>query len=250
MRGQLYCSHCGEKVTGSKSKGATQYYFYYHCNHCHEFRASADLVNKSFLKKLKEIKVELKVKELYAGLFSKTYSENSSFQKSEAKDVDSQIDKIKIRKEKVQDKFADGEIENDEFNDIISRYNTEIRKLELQKEKQSEVLSANALSSELTDVLGYLNGISHTYENADLTGKQRIISSTFPGKITFSENKCRTSEVNEVIVVLSRFNAYFRRNKKRLNKNNSVQSPRVDPERIELSSKQALNMLSTCVADY
>ncbi len=38
--------------------------------------------------------------------------------------------------------------------------------------------------------------------------------------------------------------------KKRKHTNFGMLSLRVDPQRIELWSKQALNMLSTCVADY
>jgi len=46
LRGNLICSKCGQKLTGSPSKGMCgTKYFYYHCNYCGKERYRAEKVN-------------------------------------------------------------------------------------------------------------------------------------------------------------------------------------------------------------
>lgn len=239
-----------EKVTGSKSKGATQYYFYYHCNHCQEFRASAELVNESVVKLLRKIKVEPKVKELYKAVFASACKEVEGIQKEETKNVNSEIEKINTRKKHIQDLLGDAKMEVEQFGEMMKRFNSELEKLTGKREKESETTSQKELQIKLSGVLNFIENISKCYETADLNKKQQIVSSTFTGKLTFDGNESRTMELNEVIDLLSLFGKAFKGKKKRPSENFYAQSPGVDPQRIELWSKQALNGLSTCLAYY
>ena len=48
LRGMLKCSKCGEKMTGSRSKGRHgKLYAYYHCNHCGQDRYRAEALNET-----------------------------------------------------------------------------------------------------------------------------------------------------------------------------------------------------------
>ena len=53
------------------------------------------------------------------------------------------------------------------------------------------------------------------YENADIEFKQQLLDLIFTGKLYFSENKVRTTEINEVINLLHNISRAYRRNKKR-----------------------------------
>lgn len=237
LRGFLYCPHCHEKVTGSKSKGATKYYFYYHCNHCHKFREQAATVNESVVKLLGKIKLAPEVKELYKAVFMDAAKEIAEVNAGEVKNVTKDIEKLEGRKRHIQDLLGDGKMEIDQFSDMMKRYNAEQDKLVAIKEQNQEIPAQKELAMQLNGVLDFIDNLSRCYEMADMPRKLQIISSTFSGKLIFQENESRTIETNEVIELLSRFDAGFRAKKKRPNKNNSVQSPRVVPAGIEPASK-------------
>ena len=74
-----------------------------------------------------------------------------------------------------------------------------------------------------------------------------MISSIFPEKIYFSENKCRTQRINEVLSRILFINKGLEENKNGQPYQNLELSTLVESERIELSSKQAIKKLSTCL---
>lgn len=248
LRGFLYCPHCNEKVTGSKSKGATKYYFYYHCNHCHQFREQASTVNDSVVKLLGKIKVAPEVKELYKAVFADAAKEIAAVNAKETKDVNAEIQKLDARKRHIQDLLSDGKMDIDQFSDMMKRYNTEQDKLVAVRDKTKDAPAHKELALQLNGVLDFIDNLAKCYQSADMPRKLQIISSTFSGKLIFSENESRTIETNEVIELLSRFDAGFRGNKKRPKQKKSLQSLKVDPERIELSSKPIPVMLSSRLA--
>lgn len=248
LRGFLYCPHCIEKVTGSKSKGATRYYFYYHCNHCGKFRAQAPVVNDSVVKLLQQIKVAPQVKELYKSVFMDAAKEIADVNAKEVKNVTAEIQKLEARKRHIQDLLSDGKMDIDQFSDMMKRYNAELDKLNALKEQNKELPAQKELALQLNGVLDFIDNLAKCYEAADMPRKLQIISSTFSGKLIFDGNKSRTIETNEVIELLSRIDAGFRDKKKRPKEKISLQSLRVDPERIELSSKPIPVMLSTRLA--
>ncbi len=66
LRGNLKCSKCGNKLTGSPSRGklVTKYY-HYHCNHGGGERFSAESVNKRVVQFIADLKLRTEVQEVY-----------------------------------------------------------------------------------------------------------------------------------------------------------------------------------------
>jgi hypothetical protein len=162
--------------------------------------------------------------------------ETADVNAKEIKSVNSEIQKLEARKRNIQDLLGDGKMEIDTFTDMMKRYNAELDKLHAQKEQSKELPVQKELVTQLTGVLDFIDNLAKCYEAADMPRKLQIISSTFSGKLIFDGNKSRTTQTNEVIELLSRFDAGFRGKKKRPKEKISLQSLRVDPERIELSS--------------
>lgn len=66
LRGNLKCSLCGNKLTGSPSRGkGGERYFYYHCNHCGKERYRADKVNGIVSKIMSDLQFTSEAKEVY-----------------------------------------------------------------------------------------------------------------------------------------------------------------------------------------
>jgi hypothetical protein len=76
----------------------------------------------------------------------------------------------------------------------------------------------NFMTHEIGDQLEFCMGIlenpSGFYEKADVAGKQQIIGSIFTGNLIFSENKVRTTKVNEVVSLLINSSKSFEKKKK------------------------------------
>ncbi|HBG70286.1 MAG TPA: hypothetical protein DHV29_08715 [Bacteroidales bacterium] len=68
--------------------------------------------------------------------------------------------------------------------------------------------------NQLTSSFSFLKDLPSRFRDAGLEAQQRIIGSIFPGKLFFSENKVRTSKVNEVVTLFASIGAPFGRNKK------------------------------------
>jgi hypothetical protein len=74
------------------------------------------------------------------------------------------------------------------------------------------------LTRDIYDQLIYsfslLRDLPLRYRDASLYVQQRITGSIFPGKLEYSENKVRTSRINEVVVLFSSIGQSLERNKK------------------------------------
>ena len=66
-------------------------------------------------------------------------------------------------------------------------------------------------------------------------------------KLIFENRKYRTPEINSLIPLICKQAKAFKGGQNKKHAKNSVLSLEVDPERIELSSKQLINELSTCL---
>ena len=75
FRGFLYCPRCSQRLTGSRSKGRTDWYFYYHCN-C-GFRIRTEKVHDSFISIIKSLKPNIEYNTLFQSIPRKNYKASS-----------------------------------------------------------------------------------------------------------------------------------------------------------------------------
>jgi site-specific DNA recombinase len=87
LRGHLICPDCGKLLTGSKSKGRSQDYFYYHCYGGCKCRFRAENANQMFLRELKKYVPGPEMEILYKTAIAETWydqTRNLRNDKSEA----------------------------------------------------------------------------------------------------------------------------------------------------------------------
>jgi hypothetical protein len=197
-RGTVLCSNCGEKLTGSRSSGNGGKYFYYHCNHCKQVRFRADELNIKFDELLEEIEPKEEVKELYLKILKHELKKGIQQDQNETNKGKKQIEKIKNRKQVLQDQFMDGKIDSEDFSDMSRRIKMQLLPLEDDLQQQT-VLKQDFNDSLLNGTATALN-IKSLYKKANLEDKMRIIGSTFPRNFVFDKNKVRTNNMNEVLL--------------------------------------------------
>jgi len=246
LRGFLVCSSCESKLTASKSRSATgKRYSYYHCNNCHKERFSSEVVNTNLESILAEFKFTKESKVLYELLVKQmlqSKSEDSNLSKDK---LLIQLEEQTNRIEKLQDLFVDGNIDKENYIQTMKRY--ESVKRELSNKIESIQETDFEYNSWLKSGVNMLSNMGSFYFNGGISEKQAIISSIFPEKIYFSGNKCRTQRINEVLSNMLLINNGLGNKKSGQIYQNLELSTLVESERIELSSKQAIKKLSTCI---
>ena len=200
LRGTLFCEKCGSVLTGSKSKGRSKRYAYYHCHNCNKTRYSVEIVNSILNKILGEIKFKESMKELYIeilldqlNLNQKNDLENKSMLSKKLEDLEAKISKI-------QEMLLDDKISPADYSQLkekIEKEKTEVTfKLSEIKECQTEYRDL------VRNLPGIVSNLSEAYMAGDVEEKHYIAGSIFPEKLYFDGNKVRTARINEVIRIM------------------------------------------------
>jgi site-specific DNA recombinase len=202
LRGHLICPTCGQKMTGSASKGRYRYYHYYHCQPAFgcKTRFDAQKANEAFIKLLSKIKACANVADLYLNLLHDYFNREDSGTKHQIAKLNSEIDQYKLRIENMGIMLADGKLTPEDFVMVKNTCNKKIGELETEKAKL-DFYSSNYAKYLAWD-LNIVKNIDKHYVEAPLETKQLLIGSIFPEKLIFENFEYRTTKVNEVVGLL------------------------------------------------
>jgi site-specific DNA recombinase len=212
LRGFLECPRCGRILTGSASKGNGGRYFYYHCSRGCGERFRANIANDKFVDLLREFKPREDMRDLYKTILDELLQEFKTDGKGNLKNIDAEINKIKVRIENLQDKFADNFIEAGDYNSTRQRYESQLRSLN--EKKQDLAYNNKDVQEQLVFSYNFLESLPSIYLDSAPDVKQQIIGSIFPEKFSFFKNQYRTKRVNAVAELIRTNNEPFGRNKK------------------------------------
>jgi site-specific DNA recombinase len=201
LKGFLYCEIHQKSITASRSKGRSKKHDYYHCTvgTCsNRFRLEQlDDKVKNLIGKL-EVKTE--VIELYKTILEDLFIKKQSIQQCDSKVIEKNINENKEKAKKIDRKFIDGQLSDENYNDLKTTLRNELKELELiLNEKNNERIPYKKIINESTLILPEL---SKYYSSADGLTKKRILGSIFDGKIGVAEKEVRTAPWKEAIVSL------------------------------------------------
>ena len=202
LRGHLYCDKCGGKLTGSRSTSRNgSRHFYYHCqNGCKE-RFRADMANDIFENYLDTFKVDKNVLGLYKLILEDVFSQDEQERNRLTKLLVEKISKVELKLMSLQDKFLADSFGLEEYHSIKLRIQEELRSLKFEKEQLS--IDKSAFKQYFDYGLSFLFNMKKHYRGASLEIKQKIVGSIFPGNLVFCKNTYRTTQVNELLAVLT-----------------------------------------------
>jgi hypothetical protein len=198
LRGNLKCSICGNKLTGSPSRGqhGTRY-FYYHCNHCGRERYRAEKINETVNSIISNLQFTREANEVYREMVKMIFLGSDNDRNKKIQNLEKELEKQDHRIRILQDLYVDGNLSKEDFNNMRSRYSSDKASTEL---KLNEIKSLKSgLNRSLEKGIGILSNLSKMFERADLQDKKRILSSIFPENLVFDGKKCRTPRINEVL---------------------------------------------------
>jgi site-specific DNA recombinase len=238
LRGFLICPNCGKLLTGSRSKGLTKYYTYYHCHSGCPSRFSADDVNTKFVYELKKYMPKPNLLDLYKLVLLESWSDQTNHLQNDRKQLLAQIKELEEKLSHIRDLLSSRQLDPADFREMKTEYTNKLEKLEAK---------LSAYDSEETNIepllkqgLENLLNLDYIYESGDIEKKRDVISSMYPEKITFDGTTLRTMRINEAVRFIYMINSELDENKKKTNHKKSDLSSQVEVRRFELPTPTSL----------
>ena len=202
LRKFLVCPVCGHPLTGATSTGNGGQYTYYFCNHDHKhLNKRAEEVNDGFVKYVSALKPNKAVLALYNEILLDIRGDKVRENKAKANKLESELNSIQERADRVKDLFYDGQITKAEKEQSLERINKQIDSL-------NEQIKALRLSKDMKvqDKLDYsiniIGNLGEFFRTAKPEIKILLLGSIFPQKIEFDGKNYRTRSYNRMLDVI------------------------------------------------
>lgn len=208
----MKCSRCTLALTGSASKGRTQYYHYYHCSSlacgC---RQKAELVNELFVQMIKEYSLDPSVAELFKQVIMEIYRDECSTGKESRKGLIDQAIAHRNRLTKARELLLNGDIDAADYKTIKMDAEHKIMVLEAKlMELRTDFISVGEVERILDSAIIVLTKLDELYITSDAAAKRKIIGSMFPEKFTFEDLQHRTAPVSDAFKVIYMINTHLK----------------------------------------
>lgn len=202
MRDFLTCEICGRQITGSLSSGRSKKYAYYHCREKCKTRMPSEEAHIKISSLLTNLKINQNVKELFSAVLKDSEAKINGNKKTQ---LQSKIERRQLLKEsldKADDLRLSNQLTPERYNSIIVRYNTELMTVNM----DIEVLKSNneSIGQYVESGLELLANMDVLFLESDYDGKRILAGSLFTKKLIFGNDGCRTTDINEVLDVLTR----------------------------------------------
>ena len=198
LRHFVRCADCETPWVGYIVKKKRLYY--YKCNKigCRCNR-SAKAMHASFEKFLGEYQLDGRFIEAVKDQLLYTYRSLTVTDKEVVRAIKQGLAEIEVKIEKVQERFAFGEIDRDVFEKVGGRLKEEKKKIEAQLEEPKNKLSNP--SEFIQNALEMCSNLANLWVSADYDGKRKLQEIMFPGGIMYDKkiDDYRTMNVNVII---------------------------------------------------
>ncbi len=232
LRGFLRCPVCFKMLTGSKSKGRSRYYLYYHCFGGCTHRMRAEPLNEILKEDLDKYMPSPEIKELYVELIVEAYNEQTKGAQDEKKKILAQLKDYEGRLSHARDLLATRKIDADDYREMKSDYAGMINKLEVRLASMNN--EADDIEELLKNGIDRLLNLKMLYEQGKLAETRDLIGSIYPENLYFENNALRTTRINEAVQLIYLINSEIDKHKKRTKSKKTSLSFMVGDEGFEL----------------
>lgn len=209
LRGHLLCNRCGNKLTGSASRGRLGgKYYYYHCQYGCKERFPAIEVNEAFESHLRKLKPKPEIVELYKAILEDIFSEKAGSGEDRIKEVKKEVGELREKLLRADELFVDGKLPADRYTEFTDTFR---RKLH-QHEQELEELQAIDTDYKVYIDQGFLlvNHLDSYFQFATLEAKSKLVGSIYPQQMIYVGNgEYRTPSPNQVIALFTSVEADF-----------------------------------------
>ncbi|MBX2924191.1 MAG: recombinase family protein [Chitinophagaceae bacterium] len=197
FRGFLYCPRCSQRLTGSRSKGRMNWYFYYHCN-C-GFRVRTEKVHDSFINIIKSLKPNTEYNTLFQSILRKNYKTSSFLTMINQHRTVKKIEELEDHMITARSLLLSKDIDAPEYYKL--KKECQIKTEILKRKIDNAYISLKLWEGRLDGMSGTLSSLDYLYENASIDQKRRLIALLFRKPILWNENCFRNLLEDSVKVI-------------------------------------------------
>ncbi len=232
LRGFLICPKCGRMLTGSASKGRTNYYYYYHCIASCGARFRTENANSLFVRELRKYLPRPGLSDIYVIPLKEAFSEKTKSQLSDRRQLLSQIDELNTRLRNAREMVADQKFDPEDYRELKQDCTNKINILEAKLSGTSQ--AEKSIDGLLDMAINNLCRLDKLYEEGTIAQKRQIIGSIYPEKLVFDGFQYRTARLNEAVRLIYTLDKGLgeiknRKSNKNLCLSGEVASPGIEP---------------------
>jgi DNA invertase Pin-like site-specific DNA recombinase len=203
LRRFIKCGECGRPFVGYavKPKGL----YYYKCNtpgcRCNR---KVDHMHQLFLSELGRFTItNEEILDVYAKQLQETFYELTESNRENEKQYKTQISEIDKKLEKLEERFAFGDIDRDLYHKFTGRLQEE--KSEIRQEMEKSDFDLSNLPKYVEFSLSIASNLQEMWQMADYSEKEKLQNLVFPEGIVYDRKKdgYRTPRVNSVFELIS-----------------------------------------------
>ena len=233
LRKFLVCPVCGHILTGAFSKGNGGRYPYYFCNHEHKhLNIRAEKVNEGFINFISSLEPNKDVLALYNEILDDVRSDNLKERERQINKLESELEKLKQRANRVRDLFYDGQISKEEKESTIERITKEMKSLETQIEEQ-RLINNPSFKEKIDYSINIIANMGKFFEQAPMEVRIKLLGSIFPEKIEFDGENYRTKSFNKMLDYIFQNTNQLQQKKTEIDSINQSQSEKGCPVGLE-----------------
>ena len=211
LRGFFTCPKCEKKLLGSKCKGRTKYYYYYHCVTDCKYRINSEVANNIFTENLKTYQPLPEVKKICTAVLIETYRDlTNNVQKVKSK-ILSKIKDYDYRLSNARDLLSSLQIDASDYRSMKLDYTDKITKLERELSEVSN--DRQSIDGLLNCGIDNLINLNVNYNNASLAEARDLIGLIYPENFTIRGDQVQTTRINKVIESIYMINSELYRKK-------------------------------------
>ena len=205
LKGFLKCPVHGVSLTAyGAMSGSKQLHHYYLCakDRCKQRHRIKD-VHNSVEELMSQISISAQTLTLYKKILEKIFDRDDHLKKDEIQKLRTEIERQEQRKSNLQDRFMDGDITPQDYQDMKGKVDKELVLLRGRLEDLSE--KGSPYKTYITKTVPMLEDLVSYYRKADGLTKKKILSCIFSEKLVLENGRVATTPFTIPVQVL--FNA-------------------------------------------
>ena len=172
LRGFLLCPNCGKQLTGSASKGRSNYYHYYHCNSACGFRHKAPDVNEKIIAEIRQYVTPLPRLMHYREVIVSTFKAQTNTQRTNAQQLKMQLEEEGKRISRARDLLLAGDIDASDYRLIKAESEEKIQRMEAML--AASVVEKISIEPLLDSAISNIANLDLLYKDGTVLQKRKI----------------------------------------------------------------------------
>ena len=211
LRGLVICPDCGKMLSGSFSKGRSQYYAYYHCFSGCNYRIKAEELNDQLFDTLTDFFPRAEMLDAYKIALEDVWKNKTYDSYKQKNELETKLKACGDQSSYINELLMAKQIQPDEYR--VMKESLDLKLFKLQNDLET-------LKSERTDIntlmhvgLSNLLKLDYAFSVSDTEHQRLIIKTLFPDVLSIKNRFLRTGRVNEAAQLIYLINNNLSPNK-------------------------------------